>query len=106
MVISFLLDWVVSRLLVKLRSLNSFFTGTVVLLVGDLLHPVDDLAVELFLDGDVGHRGTRRGAMPMLLAGRARNDVARTDDLDRPAPALHVAAAGGDDERLAERMRV
>ena len=77
-----------------------------VLFVGDLLHPVDDLAVELLLYGDMCHgRGGRR-AMPMLFARRAPDHVARADDLDRPAPALDEAAAGRDDERLTERMRV
>src|SRR5436190_696857 len=75
-------------------------------LVGDFLHPVDDLAVELFLDGDVGHGGGRRGAMPMLLACRARDNITRSNDLDRPAPALHKTAAGRHDERLTQRMRV
>src|SRR5438046_1114508 len=41
--------------------------GGVVLLVADLLHPVDDLAVERFLNGDMGHAGGRHGAVPMLF---------------------------------------
>src|SRR6266568_6837990 len=77
-----------------------------VLFVCDFLHPVDDLAVELFLDGDVGHGGGRRGAMPMLLAWRARDNITRSNDLDRPAPALHIAAAGSDDQGLAQRVGV
>src|SRR5882762_10117829 len=77
-----------------------------VLLVGDLVHPVDNPAVELFLDRDMRHRRGRRCAMPMLFARRAPDDIAGTDNLDRPAPALHEAAAGRDDERLTERMRV
>src|SRR2546427_12487925 len=77
-----------------------------VLLVGDLLHPVDTLAVELLLDGDMRHRRGRRCAMPMLFARRAPDHIAGPDDLDRAAPALHEAAAGRDDERLTERMRV
>src|SRR5437016_9790787 len=35
-------------------------TSSAVLLVGDVLHPVGGLPVELFLDGDVGH-GRGRG---------------------------------------------
>src|ERR1035438_8402698 len=31
-----------------------------VLLVGHLLHPIDGLAIELFLDGKVGHRSEER----------------------------------------------
>src|SRR5206468_994670 len=52
------------------------------------------------------HRRGRRCAMPMLFARRAPDHIAGPDDLDRAAPALHEAAAGRDDERLAERMRV
>src|SRR2546422_9776135 len=76
------------------------------LLVGALLHPADTLAFELLRDGDMRHRGGRRCAMPMLFARRAPDHIAGPDDLDRAAPALHEAAAGRDDERLAERMRV
>src|SRR6266699_3497747 len=42
-----------------------------VLFVADLLHPVDHLSVEFLLDGDMGHGGGGRCAMPMLLARRA-----------------------------------
>src|SRR3954447_8043146 len=35
-----------------------------VLLVGDLLHPLDHLAVERLLDRDVRHGGGRRGTVP------------------------------------------
>src|SRR5437016_12427312 len=52
------------------------------------------------------HRRGRRSAMPMLFARRAPDHIAGPDDLDRAAPALHEAAAGRDDERLTERMRV
>ena len=37
--------------------------------VGDVFEPVDDFAVELFLNGDVGHGGSWRGAVPVLFAG-------------------------------------
>src|SRR5438477_4641227 len=77
-----------------------------VLLVGDLLHPVDNLAVEPLLYGDMCHGRGGQCAMPMLFARRAPDHVAGPDDLDRAAPALHEAAARRDDERLTERMRV
>ena len=77
-----------------------------VLFVADVLHPVDYFAVLLFLDGDVGHGRRWRGAVPVLLAGGEPDDVAGTDLLDWAAPALCPAAARGDDESLAERMRV
>ena len=44
--------------------------------------------------------------MPMLFAGLEPDDIAGADFLDRAAIALHAAAAGGDDQRLAERVRV
>ena len=43
------------------------------------------LAVERLRNGDVGHRGRRRCAMPMLLARRKPDDIAGPDLLDRPA---------------------
>src|SRR3954471_13168197 len=39
-----------------------------VLLVGDVFEPVDGLAIELLLDGDVRHRRGWRRAVPMLFA--------------------------------------
>src|SRR5436309_4475299 len=77
-----------------------------VLIVSDVLHPLDHLAVELLLDGDVGHGRGRRRSVPVLLARREPDDVARPDLLDRAAPALHPAAPGRHDERLAERVSV
>ena len=44
--------------------------------------------------------------MPVLLARREPDDVAGADLLDRAALALHAAEAGGDEQRLAERVRV
>lgn len=41
---------------------RSFARSRSVLLVADVLHPFDDLAVERLLDGDVRHRGLRPGA--------------------------------------------
>ena len=76
------------------------------MLVADLFHPVDGLAVELFLNGDMRHRRGRRGAMPVLLTRRKPDHITRPDFLDRPAPALHPAAARRDDQRLAQRVRV
>src|SRR5690242_10652919 len=40
-----------------------------VLIVSDVLHPIDDLAIELFLNRDVGHGSAGSGAMPVFLAG-------------------------------------
>ena len=74
--------------------------------VADLLQPVDHPSVRLLLNRDMGHCSSRRGAVPMLLAGRDRDDVTRPNLLDRTTRALHAAAAGSDNQRLAQRMRV
>jgi len=77
-----------------------------VLLVRDLFHPVDGLAIELFLNGDVRHGRGRCGAMPMLLTGREPDHVTWPDLLDRASPALREAAAGRHNQCLAQGMRV
>src|SRR5437879_4996141 len=77
-----------------------------VLLVADLFHPVDVLAVERFGNGDMRHRGRRCRAMPVLLAGWKPDDIAGTDFFDLSALALRPAKAGRDDEGLTERMGV
>src|SRR3954469_16971725 len=71
-----------------------------------MFEPVDGLAVEAFLDRDVAHRRRCRSAVPVLLARREPDDVARTDFLDLSAFTLHPAEAGRHDQRLAERMGV
>ena len=74
-----------------------------ILLVTDLFHPVDNLAVELFLNGDVRHHGRgRRGPMPVLLAGREPDHVTRPNFLNRASPALDPAATRREDESLTE----
>src|SRR5947199_10634202 len=77
-----------------------------VLFAPDLLHPGAGLAAEVFLDCDVSHGGGRRRAMPVLLARRAPDDVARSNHFDRTTPALHEPAAGRDDQGLTQRMGV
>src|SRR3954471_5591580 len=44
--------------------------------------------------------------MPVFFTCSKPHDVSWTDDLDRAALTLHEAAAGNDDERLAEWVRV
>src|SRR3954470_4270603 len=75
-----------------------------ILLVTDLFHPVDNLAVELFLNCNVRHGGGGRGSVPMLLSGQKPDHIARPDFLDCSAPSLFAAAASRDDESLTERM--
>src|SRR5208283_2924289 len=84
------------------RSVGSF----PVLFVRHLLQPVDRLALLRLLDGDMRHGGRGRGAVPVLLARREPDDVARADLLDRAAPALGAAEPRRHDQRLAERVGV
>src|SRR5437867_10074072 len=77
-----------------------------ILFVADFLHPVDGLAVQPFLNGDVRHGGRRGGAVPMLFARRERDHVTRPNFLDRASPALRATAARRNDERLAQRAEV
>src|SRR5262249_9765762 len=75
-----------------------------ILFVADFLHPVDDLAAQRLLNGDVRHGARRRSAVPVLFVWREPDHVARADLLDRPAVALDPAGAEGDDQGLAEGM--
>src|SRR5262245_26838733 len=77
-----------------------------VLLVGDLLHPVDGLAVQPFLNCGVRHRRRRARAVPVLFVRRKPDHVALPKLLDGTAPSLSETAARSDDEGLPQRMRV
>ncbi len=60
---------------------------------------------------ECGAAELKPGAVPVAIdifgdEARTENLVAGPDLRDRAAPALHQPAAGGDDERLAERMDV
>ena len=77
-----------------------------VLLIAHVFQPIDHLAVEPLLDGDVRHGRTRRRPVPVLLARREPDHVAGTDLLDRATLPLDPAAAGRDDEGLAQRVGV
>src|SRR5947208_9810175 len=77
-----------------------------ILFVADFLHPVDGLAVEPFLNGDVRHGGRRRGAVPVLLTRRKPDHVIRPNFLDRTVPALGTAIARHHNEGLAQRVGV
>src|SRR5215211_3505520 len=74
-----------------------------VLLVRDVLHPFDVLAVEGLLQGDVHHRGVGGGAVPVLLAGRNPYRVAGPDFADRSTPELDPSYAEHDVQGLPER---
>jgi hypothetical protein len=62
-----------------------------VLLVADFFHPIDHLAIELFLYGDVSHRVCGAGSVPMLFTWGKPDDVTRTDLLDSFTILLHPA---------------
>ena len=68
-----------------------------ILVVTDLLHPFDILAVELLDDRDTRH-GRRGGrAVPVFHAGGNPDNVAGRDGLRGLSPLLHPAVAGRDD---------
>src|SRR3954464_6637800 len=87
-------------------GLGDWWWSALVLLVAHLLQPLDHLAVELLLDGDVGHGRGRGRAVPVLFARREPNHVTRPDLFDRPAPPLYLAAPRRDNECLPERVSV
>src|SRR4029077_1119408 len=59
-----------------------------------------------FVDRDVRHEARGRGAVPVVLARLEVHAIAGADLLDRAALALAAADALGDEDRLAERVRV
>ena len=74
--------------------------SALVLVVADLFHPLDELPVELFLDGDVRHCRGRRSTMPMFFARREPDHISGMDLFNRTALALHPTAAASDNQRL------
>ena len=90
----------------KAGSTFQFLLFAAVLCLTDLLHPVDDLTVERFLNGDVRHRARWHCAVPMFFVRREPDHVARPDFLDRSAFALRPSQTGDDDQRLTEWMRM
>ena len=56
-----------------------------VLLVRDMLHPLNHFAVQLFLQGNVRHRGGGGRAMPMLFVGRKPDHVTGVNLFHRAA---------------------
>ena len=78
----------------------------VVLFICHFLHPVN--AFTLYNPGyrQVCHGTTRRSAMPVFDACRARDNVASPDDLYRLAFLLGEPDAGGHNQSLTCRMRM
>src|SRR5260370_39135803 len=55
-----------------------------ILIVADLLHPVDEgLLIDLFLNGDMRHRSGWGSTVPMLFTRWDPNDIAGMDLLNR-----------------------
>ena len=71
-----------------------------------MFQPLNDLAVELLLNSNVGHARCGRSAVPMLFAGREPDDITGPDLLDRATFALSPAKARRNDQSLPERMSV
>ena len=82
------------------------YCSFLVLLVRDVLHPLDAFAVERFCYSDVRQGGCLGRAVPMFFAGLEPDNVPWTDLLNRAAVAPHSSAARGNDPHLAERMSV
>ena len=79
-------------------------TRCLVLFIGDFFHPFHDFPVQMFLNGDVGHRRPRSSAVPMLFSRGAPDHVTGSYFQFWTAFALHPAAAGRNDQSLTERM--
>src|ERR1041384_4704120 len=77
-----------------------------ILVVADLLQPLDDLTVELFLNGDMRHARDCCGSMPVLLTRRDPDDITWPDCFGLTTPLLHPSGAGCDDQGLAQWVGV
>src|SRR5438093_3480363 len=73
-----------------------------ILVVADLFHPLDALAIELLLHRDVRQCRCRRGAVPVLLACREPHHIAWLDLRNRVTPPLHATEPRRHDQRLSE----
>src|SRR5947208_823735 len=87
-----------------LRRTVSGTASLAVLFISNVLHPVDHLTIGRLLDSDVRHGRGRCRPVPVLLARREPDDISRMHLLDRPPLTLDPAAAGRDEERLAQRV--
>ena len=71
-----------------------------------MFEPIDGLAIELLLHGDVRHRRGWRRAVPVLFAGGKPHDVTEANLFNGSASALDASGPGCHNERLAEWMGV
>src|SRR5436305_15227253 len=58
-----------------------FLLSFLVLLIAHFFHPLYNLPLQRFLNGDVRHRGRRRRAVPVFFTGRKPDDITRPDFL-------------------------
>ena len=77
-----------------------------VLIVGNVLKPIDAGSVYVFLNGDVGQHGGFRGTVPVLDSRWRPHHVARLELLLHLPRFLNPTRAGRDDQRLASGMGV
>jgi hypothetical protein len=80
---------------------SGLLTSYLVFFVTDFLHPISGLAIELFLNSDMGHGRSLRGTMPMLFTRWYPNYVARTDFLDMAILTLYHTATSSHNKGLA-----
>jgi hypothetical protein len=90
----------VSSVSIQTRTLLS------VLFFADVLHPIDDLAVQPLLNRDVRHGGCRCRAVPVFLSRREPDYIAGMNFLDGATISLHPSAACGDNQGLSKGMRM
>ena len=91
------------------RSIESIPTKialAAVLLVTNVFHPLDNLPVQAFLDGNVGHGRSRRGPMPVFHSRWNPDNIALSNLLDGAAPLLNPTRAVRYDQDLTEGMRM
>ena len=83
-----------------------FSNSLAILFVTDLIHPIDGFSLELFLNGNMRHRCGGRCAVPVLHTRREPDHIAGMNFLDRTALALRPSTTGGDNQRLAQGVRM
>jgi hypothetical protein len=73
------------------------FKSGSVLLVTDVLHPIDNFSHQGLLNGKVRHSSGRACAVPMLLSWGKPDHIARPDFLNRAIPTLRPSQTRGND---------
>jgi hypothetical protein len=81
-------------------------SALVILLVADLLQPIDGFPVESFLNRYVAHGGRRRRTMPVLYPGAKPDDIARIDVSNLSTLHLRPSRTRSHDQSLTKGVRV